>query len=637
MATRSEYRALGMDRRIPRRDFLNGVAIGIAGAVARSTTAAALGTLAQPGGSATAAYPPARTGLRGNYPAAVEEFDAVRAGAFAQFPPLDVDTHENFDLVIVGGGISGLAAAHFWRRALGAKQKILILDNHDDFGGHAKRNEFIYQGRTYIGYGGTMGISTPYPYSYTAKRLVEELGIEVARNAEFLNRDAFQKLNLGPGIFFDKEHFGENRLVSGNGRIPWPEFFAKAPLSDAVRADLVRVHGKNPDYMAGMSVEEKIAALAKMSWLDFLLKHAKVHPDAILFFRGQGGRNNKRVDTTPALEAAQRGSVGFNGLGLELKGTEFQQGSYTFHFPDGNASLARLLVNRLVPSAFPGGKALAMDSIVQVRPDYARLDEDASPVRIRLSSTVVRVQHDGPADGAKAVRVAYRRDGKTHGVRASNVILACNNALIPALMPELPEKQKAALAYGVKVPMMYNNVLVRRWTSFAKLGVSNVNSPCMSHTGTSLDPGSTVGGYQGVTTPDEPIIVHMTGNPNKPGLPRKEQNRAGAAQLLSMTFEQFEIDIRRHLTAMLGPAGFDPATDIVGLTINRWPYGYSYTYDTLGDPDVPPEHRPHVIGRMRFGSVTIANADAGAAAFTNQAIDEAHRAVEELFVKNGLT
>jgi spermidine dehydrogenase len=204
-------------------------------------------------------------------------------------------------------------------------------------------------------------------------------------------------------------------------------------------------------------------------------------------------------------------------------------------------------------------------------------------------------------------------------------------------MPELPDTQKEALAYPVKVPMMYNNVLVRRWTAFAKLGASNINSPCMLHTGTSLDPGTTIGGYQGVTTPDGPIIVHMTSSPNKPGLPRKEQNRAGAERLLSTTFEQFELEIRRHLAAMLGPAGFDPATDIVGLTVNRWPYGYAYTYDTLADPDMPPERRPHVIGRQRFGRVTIANADAGAAAFTNQAIDEAHRAVEELFVAEGLT
>jgi spermidine dehydrogenase len=146
-----------------------------------------------------------------------------------------------------------------------------------------------------------------------------------------------------------------------------------------------------------------------------------------------------------------------------------------------------------------------------------------------------------------------------------------------------------------------------------------------------------VGGYRGVTVPEEPIIVHMTSNPNKPGLPRKAQNRAGAEQLLSTTFEAFELEIRHHLSRMLAPAGFDPAADVLGITVNRWPYGYAYTYDSLADPDVPPEQRPHVIGRRRFGRVTIANADAGAAAFTNQAIDEAHRAVEELFVAGGLT
>lgn len=641
MADRADYRDLGMHRRIPRRDFLNGLAIAMTGGSLRAAAAEVSGSArgaqqaSAPTRSVSAAYPPALTGLRGNYPAAVAAFSPMRSGAYQSFPALDVDTSERYDLVVVGGGISGLSAAHFWRRAFDRQQKILILDNHDDFGGHAKRNEFTYAGRTFIGYGGTMGIATPYPYSYTAKRLIEELGIEVERNSEFANRGAFEKLKLGPAMFFDKEHFGEDRVVAGNGRIPWPEFLAKAPLSDAVRADLMRLYGKNPDYMTGMSREEKIAALGKISWQDYLLKYAKVHPDAILFFRGQGGRNNKRIDTTPALEAARRGSVGFNGLGLEFE-EGFRESSYTFHFPDGNASVARLLVNRLVPSACTGG-SLNMNTVVQSRVDYGALDNPQSSVRIRLSSTVVRVQHDDAKGRPPNVRIAYLRDGKMHGVRASNVILACNNALIPALMPELPDTQRQALAYPAKVPMMYNNVLIRRWTSFAKLGASNINSPCMLHTGTSLDPGSSVGGYNGVTTPEEPIIVHMTSNPNKPGLPRKEQNRAGADQLLTTTFEQFELEIRRHLTRMLGPAGFDPAADIVGLTVNRWPYGYAYTYDTLADPEMPPEQRPHVIGRQRFGRVAIANADAGAAAFTNQAIDEAHRAVEELLVAQGLT
>jgi len=604
------------------------VALAVGGTMARRALAGA--TLA----AQDREYPPALTGLRGNHPEAVAAFGSIERGAYRQFPSVDVDTRESYDLVVVGGGISGLAAAYFWRRALGPNERVLILDNHDDFGGHAKRNEFSYDGRTFIGYGGTQSIATHYPYSYTAKRLVEELGIDVGRNIEFAARDAFTKANLGPAIFFDKEHFGEDRLVAGNGRLPWPEFFAKAPLSEAARNDLIRIHGKNPDYMAGLTADQKIARLATISWQAYLLTIAKMTPEALPFFLGQGGRNNKRVDTTPALEAARRGSVGFNGLGLHFE-EEFRESSYTFHFPDGNASIARLLVNRLIPSAIPG--AQSMETVVQAPLAYERLDDPKSPTRVRLRSAVVRVEHDGALEKAPAVRVAYLRDGRVHAVRAKRCILACYNALIPSLVPELPARQKEALSYSVKVPMMYNNVLIRRWTSFAKLGVSNIGAPGMYHTTAGLDPGTTIGGYRGVTSPDEPIIVRLVRNPNKPGLPRREQNRVGQQELLTMTFKQFELEIRGQLARMLGGGGFDPASDIVGITVNRWPYGYAYTYDTLGDPDVPPEERPHVVGRKRFGRIAIANADAGAAAFTNQAIDEAHRAVEELFIAEGLT
>jgi spermidine dehydrogenase len=161
MSASKEYRDLGMDRPIARRDFLNGIAIGIAGAALGVATDAQAQTTA----SSAANYPPIRSGLRGNYPAAVDEFDRIRAAQYAQFPVSDGDIHEEYDLVIVGGGISGLAAAHFYRLALGSSHRILILDNHDDFGGHAKRNEFHYQGKTFIGCGGTLGMPTPFPYS----------------------------------------------------------------------------------------------------------------------------------------------------------------------------------------------------------------------------------------------------------------------------------------------------------------------------------------------------------------------------------------------------------------------------------------------------------------------------------------
>lgn len=628
-----EQSALGMGRPIARRDFLNGVAIGITGAYAvmMGLTADA----APPGALPDAAeYPPRRTGLRGQYPAAVEEFERIRQGKYAQFPVSDGDIREEYDLAIVGGGISGLAAAYFYQTALGSAQRILILDNHDDFGGHAKRNEFHYQGRTFIGFGGTMGISTPYPYSYCAKALIKDLGIEVERGSEFYNREIEEKHNLSAGVFFDEEHFGEDRLVAGQGRLPWKTFFERAPLSDAARRDLIRLHGKNPDYLAGSSEEEKKARLARMSYHDFLLNIAQISPDALPYFQGEGGRNNKRADTLPALEAARHGAMGFNGMGLKFE-ESFNEGSYLFHFPDGNASIARLLVGKLIPAAMPGKQS--MNTIVQAPLDYERLDSPSSAVRIRLSSPVVRVQHDGTPESSRAVRVAYIRDGQLLGVRARHCILACYNGLIPSLMPELPERQREALAYPVKVPMMYTSVLLRKWTAFEKLGVAAIHAPGMPYTDCRLDPGTTLGGYRGVTKPEEPILVHMVRNPNKPGRPRKEQNLAGQQELLSTTFEQFELQIRRQLGRMLSPGGFDPAEDIAAITVNRWPYGYAYTYDTLADPDLPPEERPHVIGRRRFGRVTIANADAGAAAFTNQAIDEAHRAVQELLVQAGLT
>ena len=625
----NEARDLGMDRPIARRDFLNGVAIGITGV---SIALSGMQASAAQAPASEANYPPLRTGLRGEYPTSVAELDRIRQGEYSQFPVSDSDIHEEYDLVIVGGGISGLSAAHFYRSALGPNEKILILDNHDDFGGHAKRNEFHYQGRTYLGFGGTMGIATPYPYSYTAKQLVNELGIDVSRNAEFLNHELEEKYDLRAATFFDKEHFGEDRLVTGNPRRP--EFFARAPLSETARKDLIRLHGKNSDYMAGMSAEEKRAKLAKMSYQDYLLNVAKVSPDALPFFFGEGGRNNKRVDTMPALEAAEHGQAGFNGLGLNLE-EQFSEASYLFHFPDGNAGVARLLTSRLVPAAIPGQQS--MNTIVQAQVDYAKLDDPSSPTRIRLSSPVCRVQHDGDPEHSSGVRVAYLHAGKTYAVRGRHCILACWNAMIPSLMPEIPQRQKEALAYPVKVPMMYTNVLLKRWTAARKLGVSSVSAPGMYHSHLNLDPGTTMGGYHGLTTPEEPILVHLVRNPNKPGLPRKEQNRAGQEELLSMTFADFELNIRQQLGRVLGPGGFNPAEDIAAITVNRWPHGYAYTYDTLADPDVPPEQRPHVIGRQRFGRVTIANWDAGAAAFTNQAIDEANRAVQELLVLQGLT
>jgi len=181
------------------------------------------------------------------------------------------------------------------------------------------------------------------------------------------------------------------------------------------------------------------------------------------------------------------------------------------------------------------------------------------------------------------------------------------------------------------VPLLYTNVFIRNWKSFEKLGMSRVSCPNMYHSSVSLDQPVSIGGYECPKTPEEPIVLHLSKSPSAPGLfPRRVQLRAGMQELFTTPFETMELSIRDQLARMLSGGGFDPAEDILGITVNRWPHGYSYTPDTLSDPDVPEAERPHVVGRQPFGRVAIANSDAGAAAFTNTAIDEAHRAVSEL-------
>jgi len=303
-------------------------------------------------------------------------------------------------------------------------------------------------------------------------------------------------------------------------------------------------------------------------------------------------------------------------------------GSYTFHFPDGNASVARLLVRDLIPGSVPGASA---EDIVTARLDYARLDRPQALVRIRLNATAVRVRHIGDPASATEVEIAYARGGALSSVRARACVLACYNMIIPYLCPELPEQQKAALRYASKIPLIYVSVALRNWQAFKALGVAQVYAPGSYFSALSLNQVVDIGGYASTRSPDQPVLVHMMRVPVAPGLPEREQHRAGRLDILGTSFETFERNIRGQLDRILGPGGFDAARAITAITVNRWPHGYAYEYNPLFDPEWPPGNEPHVLGRARFGCIAIANSDAGAAAYTDSAIDQAYRTVQELF------
>ena len=615
---------------ITRRDFLNGSALLIA---------SGLTPLAQLRAEPGRYYPPALAGLRGSHVGSFEVAHQLgREGRSFDISTLAVE--DGFDVVVVGGGISGLAAAWFYREAHGPKTRILILDNHDDFGGHAKRNEFRVDNQLLIGYGGTESLQSPKAmFSATVNRLLRTLGVDLKRWNTAFDQKLYPSLGLTEGVFFDRESFGVDRLVVGNPSVtgsdsasaaesrPLEAVIAEFPMSDDAKARLIAFFKHPKDYLAARSEAEKVAYLKKISYRGYLRTDAGLGDEAVKYFDGATKDfMGMGPDVLPALDALNSRYPGFTGLGLEGHLEPGLDEPYIYHFPDGNASIARLLVRSLIPSVARGH---TMEDVVLADFDYAKLDSAAAPIRLRLNSTAVTVANARTPRGP--VDIGYVRSGVLHRVQAQHCVLACYNMMIPHLMPELPDAQKQALALGVKLPLVYTNVAVRNWHSFVNLGIDRIYSPSGYFVSTKLDFPVSLDGYRNPRQPNEPMLLHMVNVPLTPnqGLSNVEQFRLGRQRLLNTPFQEFERQITDQLDRMLGPGGFRSARDIAAITVNRWPHGYAYAEDSLFDPERagPP---PYEVGRKRCGNVTIANSDAAWNAYTHEAIDQAWRAVNEL-------
>ncbi len=630
--------------RISRRDFVSGCAMSLAA----GTTVAAIDAVAQdlldPAALPPDYYPPTRHGLRGSHEGSFEVLHEALQGAAWNA----VDTGDRqYDLVVVGGGLSGLSAAYFYRKQVGPDARILILDNHDDFGGHAKRNEFWHDGKMHLVNGGTLNVEAPQQYSTVAAGLLWELGVDRERyfekNSSMWSR--YSDMGLKGSIFYDAETFGEDKLVVGYGDLPIGDFIRQAPVSDEVRLDAIRLYEEKKDYLPGLNAAEKRRTLTGMSYRDFVVNIVGCHQEVMhLFDSSLLGIFVTAMDAIPAIYCHEMGYPGFEGLNLDeippnqlahepggQHGREnvarAESGDPDMYFPDGNATVARLLVRSLVPDAVNGE---SMEDIVTARVDYSLLDRDENMVRVRLNSSVIDVAHINDDQ----VETTYVIGESAYTVKSGSVVMACWNSVIPHICREVPAVQKEALSYGSKSPLVYTGVLVSNWQPWVDAGISRVTAPGGFHPSIGLPPSLELGEYQTSRNPENPIVLRMSCYFGEPGLSRREQHRVGRNRMLATPFSTFEHHIRDQLSRILGPTGFDDERDILGIAVNRWPHGYTYSYNPLFDPEewayTTTSERPCVIGRQRIGRIAIANADAAASPHTDAAINEAYRAVNEL-------
>jgi spermidine dehydrogenase len=625
---------------ITRRDFLNGMALTGAGALWHPFNS--LAALAEPG-----PYPPALTGLRGAHPGAFEAAHALALeGAAITGAP--VAPAEKYDLIVVGGGISGLSAAHFYRRQVKSDARILILDNHDDFGGHAKRNEFTVDGKTLVTYGGTQSLESPSDYSQEASALLRDLGIDVDAQAQAYDREFFARHGLSMGVYYDAVTFGRGALVRGT--LPtrrsaeyytrqWvpgvqlaPEFaatLAQAPLSGAQRAQLREVLAV-PEHITGyFRSAQGEQRFYEQSYVSFLRSCYLIEDEALLKLLSMPLAEDAALGGTGVslplalsggllgLPPAEKFAQWFNDPSLRPEPDDGQD-EYVHHFPDGNATIARALVKALIPAVT---EAASLEQCVGARFDYTRLDMPENAVRLRLASLAVHARNE-----PGGTRVRYLQQGVLHEATASHTVMAGWHMMAAHVVADLPAVQKEAMRANIKMPLVFVQVALRRWQAIQRSGVAAAYCPGSPFQFVQMDFPVHMGGQAPSAGPNAPVSLLMIRMPCPPLIEATVPDllRAGRAELLGTSYETFEQQVVAQLQGMYGQQGFDAPRDIAAITVNRWPHGYVWEEAQYQG------QAASTLAARRHGRIAIANADAMGRAYTDAAIDAAWQAVRDL-------
>jgi spermidine dehydrogenase len=621
--TRSHDERLGLDAPISRRDFLNGALVAGAGALVRDH----LPPLQTAGDDDWTGY--GGVGeyrhANGNTYDAMNVAHMMRDGMFEARIARAGDAGETYDLLVVGGGLSGLAAAVFFQKNTGGR--CLVLDNHAIFGGEARRNEFLVDGQRIVAHQGSAIFLVPGKGGYT-ERFYEMIGMD-RRSFEYqkwAGRSPEMRLNHSPygepanyGFYFGAQ-FPHGRGAWAMD--PWGRRLDGAPLTEAQKVELMRWHsGPTDDPRPTTEGDDISRRLDSITLEDHLMATHRISRETVRTFLSpiEGGGYGLGPDALSAYcnyaIETQFPEDGDDTLGDQM-------------FPDGNTGFARLMVKTLVPDAFAGPRTV--DATWRNPVDLSALDRPRQATRIRLNATVVRVEHEGDPSRASHVRVTYVRNGRLYRVRARGVVMSGGSWTTKHIVHDLPQSHRDAYAQFYRSPCLMANIAVRNWRFLYDMGMSG----CRWFGGLgdylAVRRMATIGGQPETFGPDSPTVLTIKVLFAKPGLPIGEQGSRGRAEMLGTTFRQYERAFREQLADMFSPGGFDPRRDIAGIILNRWGHAYvnpqpGFFFGVNGQP-APRD----VLRSAPHGRITFANTDLAGAADHRNSIREADRAVRQL-------
>jgi spermidine dehydrogenase len=618
-------KALGMDQPISRRDFLNSTLIG-SGALLLSSMSP-LELMAEEDWTGYGGIGDYRNS-NGNTREVLEAGHQIRDGVFEILPADLIDTRETYDCVVVGGGISGLAAALLFQRLAGTGKKCLVLDNHPIFGGEAKRNEFLVDGQRLIAHQGSAFFPVPFPHS-SIGRFYESIGLANPRLTYQSWSGSSPEMPLpttpypdtGPnyGFYFGTK-FGQKPgiwLVD-----PWTKKLEGAPISSQTKAELLKWRAGDSSFQRPQYYGDEISRrLDAISLEDHIIERYGISRETVRQYLSPvaGGGSGLGADAISAF-------ADYAADLLHPMDDSDETGAQMF--PGGNTGFARLITKTLIPDSIAGVQRL--EDICRNEVNFAALDRPGSPTRIRLRSTAVWVEHDGDPAKAETLTIAYTQASKVYRLKAHAAVMAGGNWTTQLIVKDLPDAHRETYRQFHRSPCLMVNVALRNWRFLYNLGMTG----CRWFEGIGdymeIRKMATIGPYSQTINPDSPVVLTLKILYTYPGMPAEQQGHRGRGEMLSTPFREYEQRIREQFTEMFARSGFDPKRDIAGIILNRWGHAYlnpqpGFFFGKNGQP-APRD----ILRNAPFGRIAFANSDLAGIMDHRCSILEASRAVEQL-------